>query len=120
MRSRRYVPAYGDGRSWSAPLWMSSSSRPMSSVAVTSSVMLRRLGRARIGRREVREAAGGRPRRVVDAVTDDGSVPGVDELCEQRVDHVVVEGPPSAALVRVAPAGRELDLEERAVLDVGS
>src|SRR4051812_4160207 len=119
MRSRRYAPAYGDGRSCSAPLWMSSSSRAMSSVAVTMSVVLRGLGRVRIGRRQVGEAVRGGPRRPVDAVADDGPVAGVDELGEEGVDHVVVERSPAAGLVGVATKGGQLDLEERALLDVG-
>src|SRR4051794_41903383 len=101
MRSKRYAPAYGDGRSCSAPLWMSSSSRAMSSVAVTMSVVLGGLGRVRIWRREVGKVVRGGARRPVDAVADDGPVAGVDELGEERVDHVVVERSPPAGLVGV-------------------
>ena len=47
-----------------------------------------------------------RPRRVVDAVADDGPVAGVDQLREDRVHHVVVERPAAAGLVRLALRAR--------------
>src|SRR3954470_1431779 len=98
---------------------MSSSSSRTVSVAVTGSVMVRReFGRVEIGRREVREAARRRLRRVIHAVSDGGAVAGSDELREERVHHVVVERATAAGLVGLTAAGRELDLEERTLLGV--
>src|SRR4051812_28387942 len=99
---------------------MSSSSRTALSVVVTESVMVRRgIGWVGVGWRQVREAARGRLRRVVDAIPDDRAVARVDELGEERVHDVVVERASAAGLVGLAAAGGELDLEEGPVLGVG-
>ena len=55
---------------------------------------------------------------MVDAVADDRTVSTVDELGEDRVHHVVVDGPPSAGAVSPTLAGGELDLEERPMIQV--
>src|SRR5262249_14381865 len=101
---------------------MSSSSRLIVAAVTCSQTWslcwLRRLGRIRIGRRQVGERARRRPRRLIDAVTDPGPVPGVDEKRKYCVHHIVVEGPPSAGLVRATGTGGELDLEEGPLLGV--
>ena len=56
---------------------------------------------------------------VVDPVPDDRSVPGVDQLGEQRVDDVVVQGAAAAGPVRFAATGGEFDLQVRPVFGVG-
>ena len=111
-RRKTYLPTYGDGRWCSAPLWMSSISTLMLSPAVTaftylpSLEMLGRFGRIGIGRCQVGERRRGRPRRLVDPVPDDRPVPGIDELSEDRVDHVVVERPSTTGFVWFALRGR--------------
>src|SRR3954451_7233681 len=103
---------------------MSSSSRVVSVIAVTvfarplSLVVLRELGRVRIGLREIREGAAGWSAGVVDPVANGRSLSCVDHLCEERVDHVVVEGPSPARRVCFAVEGGQLDLEIGTLLDV--
>src|SRR5436305_14716757 len=101
---------------------MSSSSSAGLSVAVficlARSVVLGDFGRSRVGRRQIRKGLGRRPARPIDAVTDDWPFAGIDQLCEERVHHVVVESAAAAGLVLAALPGCELDLEERTLLDV--
>ena len=125
MRSRMYVPTYGEGRSCSAPLWMSSSSRADRVVAGrgrarqrSGGTGARRRRRVRVRRGQVGEGLRRRPRRRVDAVADGRPVPGVDDQREQAIHDVVVERPAAARLVlRTAERG-DLRLEEGALLDV--
>ena len=77
------------------------------------------LGGSGLGCREVGEGPPGGPAGVVDPVADDRPVPGVDQLGEDRVDDVVVQGAAPAGPVRFAATGGELDLEVGPVLDVG-
>src|SRR4051812_43775883 len=42
----------------------------------------------------------------------------VDELVEDRVHHVVVQGPAATGFVRLTSPSGELDLEERPLFDV--
>src|SRR3954470_23177195 len=101
---------------------MSSSSRAGLWVAVficlDRSVVLGWFGRGRVGPRQVRKGLGGRPARPIDAVADDWPIAGIDQLREERVHHVVVEGAAAAGLVLATLPGCELDLEERTLLDV--
>src|SRR5436305_14637396 len=97
---------------------MSSSSRLMLVAVLTAFTgprLLEVLGRhrwIRIRRRQVGERARRGHRRLVDAVADDGTIPGVDQQREDRVHHIVVEGPPAAGLVWAGPVRGSLDLEE--------
>src|SRR5215203_5271366 len=88
----------------------------MASPTVPWLQVLGRFGRVRIWRRQVGETVRGQPGRVVDTVTDDRSVSGVDELGEDRVHHIVVERPSAAGFMRLTPALGKLDLQEGAVL----
>src|SRR4051794_21008210 len=101
---------------------MSSSSRAGLWVAVficiDRSVVLGRFGRGRVGSRQVRKGLGGRPARPIDAVADDRPSAGIDQLREELVHHVVVERAAATGLVLAALPSGELDLEERALLDV--
>ena len=71
MRSSRYVPTYGDGRCWSTPRWMSSSSRLTFVLDVEGRLIARalrlvgKLRRIRVRRGQVGERARGRARRLV-------------------------------------------------------
>src|SRR3954454_5242532 len=101
---------------------MSPSSRDTSlvmSTAVTClpwSVMFGRLGRVRVGRRKVGEHGGRRMGGGVHAVADGRASAGVDELGEERVHHVVVQGPTPTRHVLLAATRGELDLEEGTLL----
>src|SRR6188768_684768 len=98
---------------------MSSSSSTTFSFALTDSVVVcRGFGRVGVGRREIREAARRRLRRMVDAIADGRPVAGVDELREERVHHVVVQSPSPTGLVGLAAAGGEFDLEKSTLLGV--
>src|SRR5215211_4661001 len=78
----------------------------------TSVVVLGGPGWVRVRRRQVGERAGCRSGRSVDAVADGGPVACVDELGEDRVDHVVIERPAPTGSVRLTSTSGELDLEE--------
>src|SRR3954449_8563367 len=96
---------------------MSSSSRVTAVVASTGvtrlpwSVVVGRFGRVRVRRRQVREDDRPRAGGGVDAVPDRRAVSGVDELGEDRVHHVVVQGAATARPVRLAAPGAPLELE---------
>ena len=80
-----------------------------------------RLGRLRrigIGFGEVRERLRPRAARAVDTVADRGTVAPGDQQREDPVHDVVVEGPAAAGAVLFPIARRQLDLQERALLDV--
>src|SRR5215207_2792127 len=81
-------------------------------------VVLRGRGRVLVGRRQVREGARGRARGRVYTVADDRPVAAVDELGEDLVHHVVVQGASTAGLVRLTASSCELDVEERPSLDI--
>src|ERR1700735_5342628 len=104
---------------------MSSSSRRTagpSGVSFTGSPSLEVFGAiGRIGVRcgQVRKCAGGRSRRLIDAVANDGPGSGMDPQSQHRVDDVVVEGATSAGFVRQALARGQLDLEVRTALEIG-
>src|SRR4051794_29759525 len=117
MRSKTYMPAYGDGRSCNAPLWISSNSRLMPATAVMSE-MLRSLRRIAVRLGEVRKRARGGRRRRIYAVADTGSVTAVDHHCVQDVDCVVVEA--AATTCRMWPRAERglFDLEKGPVLCV--
>src|SRR3984957_15160134 len=97
---------------------MSSSSRAVLATVVTVSVDVRSLpmaGNLRGGGfrgRQVGERARGGPRRLVDAVANDGPVPRVHEQREDRVHHIVVERPATAGSVVFPAPVCELDLQE--------
>src|SRR5215213_7097457 len=103
---------------------MSSRSRATSCPPVMASPtvpwlqVLGGFGRLRIWRPQIGETVRGQPARVVDTVTDDRSISGVDQLGEDRVNHIVVERPSAAGFVRLTAALGKLDLEEGAVLGV--
>ena len=73
--------------------------------------MAAQIRRLRVRADQVREAARGRHRRLVDAIADARAIPAVDQQGVQAVHNVVVER--AAATCRVCAAGqqRPLDLE---------
>src|SRR5215213_3239394 len=81
----------------------------------TSVVVLGGPGWVQVRRRQIRERGRRRSGRSVDAVADGWAVARVDELGEDRVDHVVVERPAPTGSVRLTSTSGELDLEERAL-----
>src|SRR3954463_8172111 len=72
----------------------------------------------RVRWRQVREREGAGAGGPVDAIADHGTVPGVDQLREDRVHHVVVQRPAPTGLVRLTAEGGSFDLEEGTLLDV--
>src|SRR6185437_11747295 len=103
---------------------MSSSSRAVLAVVITGAANVRSLhmpGSLRgigIPGRQVGERARCGPRRLIDAIADDGSVPRVHEQREDRVHHIIVERPATAGPVSFPAPGGELDLQERTLLGV--
>src|SRR6478752_8261359 len=88
-------------------------------VTSSMSVVLGNFGRVRVRRCQEGEVDSPGTGGGVDSVADRRTVTGVDEQGEDRVHDVVVQGPSPARRVRLAAASGQLDLEERALLDVG-